>query len=503
MLQLKISFIFLLFFCSSAILGLPAQAAWVGSQSVTFALSPTTATHNVGDSFTLTININTGGKNVIAAEAIVNWNASNFELTAWSTNNSVFNTGNNCTYNNKPCEIIDVSASGKADIIKIKPSPGVSTLNGIFATLTFKALKTTDPQDAAIQPDNITFSFTSAGASGDSDIIQDADNVPDLLAGVNNARITVRQLKNSPADPSSLSATAASSSQINLSWRDNSNNETEFQIERKTGNGAFTQIARVSAGTKKYTDTNLSSGTIYIYRIRATNNTGNSSYSNEASGTTKSIPIPAPPAGKVYPNNTLLKTSSNPDVYVIKDNKRELISNWRSFVSFGYQLNKVQIISQEEMNKIGLIDLIKLDSDNDKLTNAQERQYGTDAAKADTDGDGYNDYEEISTGHDPLVPAGVKPLPIFVYSKPRLRSLADEQERARILRSELEKKYTKEQLKGLSVKNWITVVNSYIYGGYPMEAIVKALKYSGKTVHPTIPWSVWKNSKDYSNYINR
>ena len=37
-----------------------------------------------------------------------------------------------------------------------------------------------------------------------------------------------------PTAPSGLTATAASSSQINLSWTDNSNNETGFKIDQAT-----------------------------------------------------------------------------------------------------------------------------------------------------------------------------------------------------------------------------------------------------------------------------
>ena len=40
-----------------------------------------------------------------------------------------------------------------------------------------------------------------------------------------------------PASPNGLTANAISSSQINLKWTDNSNNEDGFKIERKTGSG--------------------------------------------------------------------------------------------------------------------------------------------------------------------------------------------------------------------------------------------------------------------------
>jgi pimeloyl-ACP methyl ester carboxylesterase len=90
-----------------------------------------------------------------------------------------------------------------------------------------------------------------------------------------------------PSAPSNLTATAVSSSQINLSWSDNSGNETGFKIERKMGStGTWTQVANVGANVKSYSNTGLSAGTAYYYRVRAYNSSGNSGYSNEAYQTT-------------------------------------------------------------------------------------------------------------------------------------------------------------------------------------------------------------------------
>jgi predicted phage tail protein len=90
-----------------------------------------------------------------------------------------------------------------------------------------------------------------------------------------------------PAAPSNLTATAASSSQINLSWADNSNNETGFSLERKTGvNGAWGEITTRGADVTSYSDTNLSASTTYYYRVRAYNGAGYSAFSNEAYATT-------------------------------------------------------------------------------------------------------------------------------------------------------------------------------------------------------------------------
>ncbi|MDZ7364066.1 MAG: fibronectin type III domain-containing protein [candidate division KSB1 bacterium] len=98
---------------------------------------------------------------------------------------------------------------------------------------------------------------------------------------------------NAPTAPSGLTATAVSTSQIDLAWTDNSNNESSFRIERKAaGETAYTEIDTVAANALSYSNTGLSAGTQYFYRVRARNLGGNSAYSNEASATT----VPNPPA---------------------------------------------------------------------------------------------------------------------------------------------------------------------------------------------------------------
>jgi hypothetical protein len=90
-----------------------------------------------------------------------------------------------------------------------------------------------------------------------------------------------------PAAPSSLSATAISKTRIDLNWIDNADNETAFKIERsKRVNTNFTQIATVGQDVTSYSDTNVKKNTLYYYRVRATNEYGDSDYSNEASAKT-------------------------------------------------------------------------------------------------------------------------------------------------------------------------------------------------------------------------
>lgn len=97
-----------------------------------------------------------------------------------------------------------------------------------------------------------------------------------------------------PSAPDSLAATVASSTQINLTWADRSNNETGFRIERSTAGGAYAVIATTGANAVSYASTGLAANTAYSFRIRAYNADGDSAYSNVASATTSGA-IPAAP----------------------------------------------------------------------------------------------------------------------------------------------------------------------------------------------------------------
>ncbi|WP_157778265.1 DNRLRE domain-containing protein [Massilia violaceinigra] len=89
-----------------------------------------------------------------------------------------------------------------------------------------------------------------------------------------------------PAAPGGLTATAASSSAINLTWIDNANNEAGFDIERSTDNVNWAALATVGSNIQSYGNTGLAASTSYYYRVRAKNSTGASAYSNVANATT-------------------------------------------------------------------------------------------------------------------------------------------------------------------------------------------------------------------------
>jgi hypothetical protein len=101
-----------------------------------------------------------------------------------------------------------------------------------------------------------------------------------------------------PEEPFNLDAEPISSSQVQLTWSSDSDNESGFYIERKKSSEAetkFTQVAKVAADVTEYLDKKgLSAGTDYEYRVRAYNATGNSDYTNIAQATTWPVPPNAP-----------------------------------------------------------------------------------------------------------------------------------------------------------------------------------------------------------------
>jgi subtilisin family serine protease len=90
-----------------------------------------------------------------------------------------------------------------------------------------------------------------------------------------------------PAAPSNLAAQALSSTSVKLTWTDNSTNEQSFRIERSTDGGVtWTQIVQMPANYTTWTQTGLTSGKTYLYRVRAYDGSVNGSYSNVATVTT-------------------------------------------------------------------------------------------------------------------------------------------------------------------------------------------------------------------------
>jgi subtilisin family serine protease len=96
-----------------------------------------------------------------------------------------------------------------------------------------------------------------------------------------------------PAAPGNLAGQATYATRIQISWSDNSNNETAFKVFRCIGtSNPYSLIATLPANTTTFTNSNLNSGSLYSYKVVASNAVGDSPASNVATIATPVLPAP-------------------------------------------------------------------------------------------------------------------------------------------------------------------------------------------------------------------
>lgn len=128
--------------------------------------------------------------------------------------------------------------------------------------------------------------------------VQFSDNsVPNELPGSIVTPVNTNPSNVMIATPTMLSATAVSASQINLTWTDNSNNETNFALDISTDSNFIlnTHTVTIAANTTSYQATNLIINTIYYFRLKAIGpSNAESVYSNITNAQTLTPTIAAP-----------------------------------------------------------------------------------------------------------------------------------------------------------------------------------------------------------------
>ena len=106
------------------------------------------------------------------------------------------------------------------------------------------------------------------------------------------ASVTTNQDPAAPLPPSTFVSAALSNTEIGLSWKDNSSNETGFQIERSLDGITFTLLTTAPPNTTSHTDANLKVAQKYYYRMRGINDIANSAYTSIVSAITTGLNVP-------------------------------------------------------------------------------------------------------------------------------------------------------------------------------------------------------------------
>ena len=144
-----------------------------------------------------------------------------------------------------------------------------------------------------------------------------------------------------PSAPKDLVATPTSGTQVNLTWSEVGSNASGFALERGTDpNGPFTQIATVPDNQHSYLDTGLTPGAQYIYRIRATSDSGGSAYSDQAT-----VTLPTPPITPSGAHATLIGTGEVDLAWKDNSNNED---GWRIFRRTGG--NTFALVAQLPVN---------------------------------------------------------------------------------------------------------------------------------------------------------
>ncbi len=102
-----------------------------------------------------------------------------------------------------------------------------------------------------------------------------------------------------PAAPATLTATAVSASQVDLSWSAVAD-ATGYRVERSADGASWASLAQLAGGVTSHSDTGLAPATTYHYRVVAANAGGESPPSPVATATTaaaRDLTAPSAPTG--------------------------------------------------------------------------------------------------------------------------------------------------------------------------------------------------------------
>lgn len=295
------------------------------SDTLVVTSSPTTTT--AGNTFNLTITAQTpDGSTDTGYTGTVHFSSS--DVQAGLPSDYTFTTADGgshtftvtlCTAGSQWVDATDVSSGADVKTAALTVTPadaatftliGLPSTTSVGAPLTFTVtaydaygnvatgytgtVHFTSADGAAVLPADYTFTAADNGAHTFSITFGTAGfqnvTVTDFTTyiGLTSSYVSV-----APAAPTSLTATASSSSQVVLTWG-GSTGATGYTIERSTnGSNGWSLIGTTGAGVTTYTDSNLAAGTTYYYRVTAVANGMLSDHSNTANATTTGTPVVA------------------------------------------------------------------------------------------------------------------------------------------------------------------------------------------------------------------
>jgi hypothetical protein len=215
-----------------------------------------------------------------------------------------------------------------------------------------KAIAATMPAASSFSVAGITFASISKVGSNQVELISNepatyahgnysaAYTMPgsNQLQGLNNNYVVSQSpivvTNNMPVpgpngDPSSLTLTVISYTQINLAWINGATNHPAYQIWRKPVGGAYTLIDTTAADATTYNNTGITGGNYWTYQVRGVLAGNFSNYSNEASN---SIPL------VIFKTTETVAWYRSDQLSTITKDGSDFVSRWNDFLGSGRDL---------------------------------------------------------------------------------------------------------------------------------------------------------------------
>lgn len=243
---------------------------------VTLSTSSATASHKAGDEFPVQILLDTAEENIVAVQAIFNFNKSAIQVVNVDVSGSDFN------YEIKNSVDADL---GQGFLALAKPSPGTNGAAVKVATINLRSLL--DINEPALQLKLDTFNAVSDSAA----ILDDGlgtNALRKLSSLFPAAAPLIISETSTPSPPPIQQGDFAISSKISLAdtvvrldWSNGTIAGSNYTVERKLGKADFIKVSEVGGGEMSFIDRSAKNGKSYIYRVCQINEAGEKSCTPE------------------------------------------------------------------------------------------------------------------------------------------------------------------------------------------------------------------------------
>jgi hypothetical protein len=231
---------------------------------VTLSTSAVVASHRSGEKFPVQIVLDTAGRNIVAVQAVYNYNKNALQVISADISGSGFN------YEIK--NTVDAN-QGQGFLALAKPTPGVSGAAVKVATVNLKAL-------SDISEPTLRLKLDAFNAISDSAAILDdglGTNVLQKLASIFPSKVPAPKISSPPATTqqqnnfSLLSAVSLADTIVRLDWEEGPYENRNYIIERrnreKNKESEFSEVGQVGSDATFYIDRGVKAKKAYGWRI--------------------------------------------------------------------------------------------------------------------------------------------------------------------------------------------------------------------------------------------